>query len=120
MSAIAKPDECFIPEQEAAAVTIAITDREGGQVRITTTAGLSLQAAIRQAGLPIRSVCGGKKACGTCRVRVDPDWFTRLQPADQVEINLLNCLKGRSESDRLSCQIRITAALDGLAVTLDR
>lgn len=120
MSAIATPDTGCIPEQEADVVTLAITDREGGRVWITTTAGLSLQAAIRQAGLPIRSVCGGKKACGTCRVRVEPDWFARLPPADQVEINLLNCLKGRSESDRLSCQIRITAALDGLAVALDR
>ncbi len=120
MSAIAKTDECFVPEQDAVPITIKVTDREGGQVRVTAAAGLSLQMAIRQAGLPIRSVCGGRKACGTCRVRIAPDWFARLQPADQVEINLLNCLKGRGESDRLSCQIRITAGLDGLAVTLDR
>lgn len=118
MSAIVKPDDCLDLTQAAVAITV--TDREGGHVGITATAGLSLQMAIRQAGLPIRSVCGGKKACGTCRVRVDPDWFARLPAADQVEINLLNCLKGRGESDRLSCQIRVTAALDGLAVTLDR
>ena len=120
MSAIRTADDHVGQEAEAVAVAIRITDRDGNHVRITATAGLSLQMAIRQAGLPIRSVCGGRKACGTCRVRIDPDWFGRVAPADQVETNLLNCLKGRSESDRLSCQIRVTAALDGLAVTLDR
>jgi CDP-4-dehydro-6-deoxyglucose reductase len=81
---------------------------------------MTLIASLRLAGLPVRSVCGGNKACGTCRVRVDPDWFARLPSADKVESNLLNCLKQRSETDRLACQIPINPSLEGLVVHLGR
>lgn len=120
MSALAAPDRPLDPAAPADRVLLVIVDAAGDPQTITAAAGMTLIASLRLAGLPVRSVCGGKKACGTCRVRVGSDWFARLPPADHVETNLLNCLRNRGETDRLACQIPINPSLEGLVVHLGR
>ena len=107
-------------DPSTATVTLMVTDRNGQPRQIMAAAGQTLLAALRQAYVPVRSVCGGKQSCGTCRVRIDPAWFPRLPPPGSVETNLLNCLKDRKQTDRLACQITLSGDDSGLAVSLDR
>jgi ferredoxin len=78
--------------------------------------GESLYSALRRAGLPLLSVCGGRASCGACRIQVTPAWRARLPPALETERQLLAVLPGRREGDRLSCQVRLAAELDGLTI----
>ena len=78
--------------------------------------GESLYTALRRAGLPLLSVCGGRASCGACRIQVMPQWWARLPPALGTERQLLAVLPGRREGDRLSCQVRLAAELDGLTI----
>lgn len=68
----------------------------------------------------IDAECGGEMACGTCHVYVDEEWIDRLpaQSDDEQEaIETLVVGEVRRQS-RLSCQIRVTAELDGFLVEL--
>ena len=62
--------------------------------------------------------CGGVCACATCHVYVDAAWFDRLPPAESREQDMLGFTAEVRDHSRLSCQIRITADLDGLVVQL--
>jgi adenylate cyclase len=73
---------------------------------ITAPVGRSILEAIRDAGLPHASVCGGRARCTTCRVRVS-DGLAHLPPPGRKEAKAL----GRIEAPpnvRLACQCRPT------------
>ncbi|MBV9509062.1 MAG: (2Fe-2S)-binding protein [Caulobacteraceae bacterium] len=75
--------------------------------------GEALLFALKRAGAPLPAICGGKGACGTCRIHVAAAWRARTGEPGKREARLLHYL-GAGEGDRLSCQIPLTAALDGL------
>lgn len=77
--------------------------------------GEALLFALRRAGVPLQAVCGGKGACGTCKIHVPPEWRNRAGEPSQREARLLRYL-GAGEGDRLSCQIRLGTDLNGLEV----
>ena len=67
----------------------------------------------------ILAECGGVANCGTCHVIVDDEWVAKLDEPDMFEERLLDDVPaGRSPGSRLSCQITVTAVLDGMAVTV--
>ena len=80
--------------------------------------GASVMEAMRLAGVPVRAECGGAMACATCHVHVDPNWLEKTGKAGPEEADLLDMSDYRTDLSRLSCQIRMTDALDGLQVTL--
>lgn len=86
--------------------------------RLSVAPGTSLLAALRAAGQPVLSVCGGKASCGTCLVRLAPEWLERVGLPAKTERNLLACLPDISPTDRLACQISLSPRLDGLALSL--
>ena len=85
---------------------------------VAAKSGSSVMESIRAAGLPIRAECGGAMACATCHVAVDPEWTARVGPPGGEESDLLDSSDYRTDASRLSCQIRVNDALDGLRVTL--
>jgi len=64
------------------------------------------------------ALCGGCCSCATCHVHVDPAFADRLEPMSEDENDLLDSSDHRNETSRLSCQIQMTDALDGLKVTI--
>ena len=63
--------------------------------------------------------CGGSAMCATCHVYVDDAWAARLPAPLGNELEMLECTAAeRLPTSRLSCQIKITAALDGLVVRI--
>ena len=61
--------------------------------------------------------CGGTLSCATCHVYVDPAWVERLPQPDPTELELMEGVAAeRRPNSRLSCQIQLTEALDGLTL----
>jgi 2Fe-2S ferredoxin len=98
-----------------------ITFIEPGGLRrvIDALIGISLMEAAVQNGVQgILALCGGACACATCHVYVDAEWLSRLQPREEMEEGMLECAWEPRGNSRLSCQIHITAELEGLEVTV--
>lgn len=65
----------------------------------------------------IEGMCGGCLACATCHVYVEEAWSDKLPPVGEDEDTLLTQVTSeRKPHSRLSCQIQMTAALDGIVI----
>ena len=62
--------------------------------------------------------CGGECACGTCHVILDEEWFGRTGEQGPEELQMLDMTPEREVTSRLSCQVKVTEAMDGMKVTL--
>lgn len=80
--------------------------------------GLSLLEVGQGIGQPLEGTCEGQMACSTCHVIVDPEWFSRLPKASEEEEDMLDLAACATRHSRLSCQILLTEALDGLTVRI--
>lgn len=79
--------------------------------------GISLMENARRANVRgIVAECGGACACATCHVHVADDWLLAVGEPDAMERDMLDFAADLRPNSRLSCQIRVTAALDGLIV----
>jgi 2Fe-2S ferredoxin len=91
----------------------------GGRRELDVALGLTLMEAARQHGVQgVVAQCGGACACATCHVYVDPAWLARLGPREEMEEGMLESAWEPRENSRLSCQVHITADMDGLQVTV--
>lgn len=98
---------------------IIVTDFHGQRHELEALEGWRVMEIIRDHGLPIKADCGGACCCATCHVYVDPEWAERVAPASDDEKDLLDDQGiGLRENSRLSCQILMSEALDGLHVIL--
>lgn len=98
---------------------IYVTTREGNRKTLTPGNGLSVMEAIREAGIDeLLALCGGCCSCATCHVHVAQDFQDRLTPMSADEDDLLDASAHRDASSRLSCQIIVDDALDGLELTI--
>lgn len=76
-----------------------------------------MQVAISQGEDGIVAECGGQLMCATCHVYVDPGFAGRFPDPTEDEDELLTCTAAeRRPTSRLSCQLVVTDALDGLVV----
>lgn len=82
--------------------------------------GLTLLDVARLHDIAIEGACGGAMACATCHVVVEETWFDRLPEASAEEEDMLDLAAEVQATSRLGCQIRLTSALDGLAVRVPR
>ena len=99
--------------------SITITSRTGDERSIEATDGQSLMENIRDAGFDeLLALCGGCLSCATCHVYVDEEFVDLLPVISEDENDLLDSSDGRQPNSRLSCQIPVTAALDGLRATI--
>jgi 2Fe-2S ferredoxin len=96
-----------------------VINRAGEESTIEADTGLSVMEAIRDNGFDeLLALCGGCCSCATCHVHVDADWTDKLPPVSADEDDLLDSSDHRNATSRLSCQIQMTAALDGLKVAI--
>ena len=96
-----------------------VVTREGEEREIDGEAGLSVMEVIRDAGIDeILALCGGCCSCATCHVHVDPEFAAKLPAMSEDENDLLESSSERDANSRLSCQIDMTEALDGLRVRI--
>jgi 2Fe-2S ferredoxin len=77
-----------------------------------------MQGAVRNGVPGIVAECGGNCACGTCRVYVDEPWRSKTGQTSEIEEATMEGKEDPDPGKRLSCQINVTEALDGLVVRM--
>jgi len=88
---------------------------------IDVPSGLSvMEGAIKNMVPGIDADCGGACACATCHVYVDPEWTETVGGPSEMEQTMLDFAEDVEDNSRLSCQITVTDALDGLIVRLPK
>jgi 2Fe-2S ferredoxin len=95
-----------------------VVDRDGVEHAVEAKTGLKVMEVLRELDYGVAAICGGMCSCATCHIYVDPAWIDKLPPPMSDERDLLGELSHYRENSRLSCQVEITAALDGLKVTI--
>ena len=89
----------------------------GKEHNVDVPNGLTVMEGARDNGIPgIEADCGGACACSTCHVYVDPGWVDRLPRKDAMEEDMLDFAYDVRPVSRLSCQLRVSDALDGLVL----
>jgi 2Fe-2S ferredoxin len=79
-----------------------------------------MEGAVKNLIPGIDADCGGACACATCHVHVDPQWVSKIPPKQDMEETMLDFAQELEPTSRLSCQIKVTAELDGLVVRMPR
>ena len=104
----------------ATTVTVHMLQANGTRHTLAARSGRSLMQAAVDAGIDgIAADCGGCLSCATCHVFVDPAWMAQLPPPNHDERAMLEMTAAPAlPTSRLSCQVELTAALDGLVVQL--
>ena len=98
---------------------LVIVNTDGAEKEVEVKSGFSVMEAIRDNGFDeLLALCGGCCSCATCHVIVDPAFADKLRAMSEDENDLLDSSDHRVETSRLSCQIKMTDALDGLKVTI--
>ncbi len=99
---------------------ITYVEPDGRQHVVEAETSMSvMEAAIDNGVEGIEAVCGGGLSCATCHVYVDDAWLDKLPPIERGEEQMLGTTAAeRKPNSRLSCQLDVTEALDGLVVHL--
>jgi ferredoxin, 2Fe-2S len=98
-------------------VKITFTDNTGKSLTIDAEPGSTVMETAIKHGIPgIEAECGGACACATCHIYVDEAWRETVGPPSPMEEDMLDFGYDVRANSRLSCQIKVTEALDGLMV----
>jgi 2Fe-2S ferredoxin len=103
-------------------VKVVFVSSSGEKREIDAEPGMTAMEVAIKAGIDeIVGECGGACACATCHVYVAPEWFDKLPPLGPMEGDMLDFAVDPRPNSRLSCQISLSAELDGLTLeTPDR
>lgn len=101
-------------------VNVILIDASGLSRTLQVIEGQSLMQAAVSAGVRgIVGECGGSAMCATCHVYVDEAFSDQIPTPLETELEMLECTTSeRLPNSRLACQIKISAALEGLVVRL--
>ena len=93
---------------------------DGTRREIDAARGTSvMEAAIKNNVPGIDAECGGCLSCATCHVYVDETWAAQLPAPETDELEMLEYVAAeRRPNSRLSCQLKIGDALNGLSVRI--
>ena len=101
--------------------TVIFIEPDGVRREIDVPVGTTvMQAAVQNQVRGIVALCGGACACATCHVYVGAAWLRRVGALEDMEEGMLEAAWQRRENSRLSCQIHVSAELDGLEVTVPK
>jgi 2Fe-2S ferredoxin len=96
---------------------ITYIDHEGTARTVEGEIGSTvMETAIKNNVPGIEAECGGACACATCHVYVDDAWRPVVGEPSAMEEDMLDFGFDVRASSRLSCQIKVTAELEGLIV----
>lgn len=97
---------------------ITFIQRDGSPLTVEANDGDRLLDVAQAHDQPLEGTCEGQMACSTCHVIVAAEDFARLPVASEMEEDMLDLAAGATRTSRLSCQIWLNAALDGLSVRI--
>lgn len=93
---------------------------DGSQTTLEGRDGDSVMETAVKAGVKgIVAECGGACACATCHVYVEDAFAEKVGEAGPLEDDMLDgAAAERRPTSRLSCQIKLSAELDGMTVEI--
>jgi len=98
---------------------ITYIEHGGAEHVVEVEEGLTVMEGAVKNNIPgIDADCGGACACSTCHVYVDPEWVGRLPAREPMEEDMLDFAYQPQANSRLTCQLKVTPALDGLIVRM--
>ena len=98
---------------------ITYVDSSGTERTVEGKNGMTvMETAIKHNVPGIDADCGGACACATCHVYVDDAWTDKTGDKSAMEESMLDFAENVEPNSRLSCQIKVSDALDGLVVRL--
>ena len=98
-------------------VKIVFIDSAGQLREVEAEQGSTVMESAVRNGVPeIEAECGGACACATCHVYIDPAWAEATGKAEPMEEDMLDFAFEVQPTSRLSCQIKVRPALEGLVV----
>lgn len=98
---------------------ITYTQPDGSTHAVDAEVGMTVMEAAKKNMVPgIEAECGGACACATCHVYVDDAWREKVGGPSEMEEDMLDFAFDVRPGSRLSCQIKVTPALDGLVVAV--
>ena len=98
---------------------ITYIDASGTERQVEGKNGMTVMETAIKNNIPgIDADCGGACACATCHVYVDAAWQGKTGEKSAMEESMLDFAENVEDSSRLSCQIKVSDALDGLVVRL--
>ncbi|MCB1498155.1 MAG: (2Fe-2S)-binding protein [Bauldia sp.] len=98
---------------------ITYIDAGGERYEVAAENGSTVMENAIRNGVPgIEAECGGACACATCHVYVDEAFKEIVGEPEPMEEDMLDFAYDVRPNSRLSCQIRVSDALDGLTVTV--
>ena len=98
---------------------VTYVEHDGTEHTIEVKNGMSvMEGAIKNNVPGIDADCGGACACATCHVYVDAAWEGKTGEKSAMEESMLDFAENVEPSSRLSCQIKVSDALDGLVVRM--
>lgn len=90
---------------------------DGSSQTVDAQPGITVMEAAKMNDVAgIEAECGGACACATCHVYIDAAWTAKVGKAGDMEEDMLDFAFDVRDESRLSCQIKVTAELDGLVV----
>ncbi len=99
---------------------ITYIEHNGTEHVVEVANGLTVMEGARDNNIPgIEADCGGACACSTCHVYVNAEWADKLPAKDAMEDDMLDfAWEPDPATSRLTCQLKVTDALDGLIVKM--
>ena len=97
---------------------ITFLNRDGSEKVVEARDGLSVMEVAIDNDIDIEAACEGSLACATCHMVVEPEWYDKLDPPSEEEEDMLDLAFGLTRTSRLTCQIRVSDAIDGLRVRM--
>ena len=92
---------------------------DGSSQVVEAKTGVTVMEAAKLNDIPgIEAECGGACACATCHVYVEEEWREKTGGPSPMEEDMLDFGYDVRPNSRLSCQIKVTDALDGLVVRI--
>jgi 2Fe-2S ferredoxin len=106
-----------IDDPERGMATITFIEHNGTERAVVAETGATVMEAAIRNGVPgIEAECGGACACATCHVYVAEEWMAAVGQPAPMEEDMLDFAFDVRPNSRLSCQIKVSDALDGLRV----
>ena len=99
---------------------ITYIEHDGKEHVVDVANGMTVMEGARDNNIPgIEADCGGACACSTCHVYVDAAWADKIPAKDAMEEDMLDfAFKPDPVTSRLTCQLKVTDAMDGLRVQM--
>lgn len=99
-----------------AKITFITKDQE--TIVAAADSGSVMELAVEHNVKGIDADCGGVCSCATCHVHVAEEFMAKLEEAGDIEKDMLEFADNANAFSRLSCQMKITEAMDGMVLNV--